>query len=140
MADSETKRQRLTEEQKTEVRALMTEYRQSHPGIELKEVLAHLDVPYKDRLTIGVLRGLAPRKANGSSARSGNGRTAAGKRASSRGNKRPANFEKVLSRLANLRQDREDLDRQIQELETEIRQRLEKELGEEQAKRIFQSA
>jgi hypothetical protein len=64
MADTATKRSKLNEQQKTEVRALMADYRQSHPGAELKE----LDVPYRDQLTVGVLRGLAPRKANGSSA------------------------------------------------------------------------
>jgi hypothetical protein len=36
-----------------------------------------------------------------------------------------------------LRQERGDLEQQIEQLETELRQRLEMELGEEQAQRIF---
>jgi hypothetical protein len=137
MADSKTKRQPLTADQKTEVRTLMTEYRQNHPGVELKEVLAHLDVPYKDRITVGTLRGLAPRKENGrKSNRQENVTAQSGKRTSSNG-KRPVSFEKVLSKLATLRQERGDLEQQIEQLETELRQRLEMELGEEQAQRIF---
>ena len=142
MADTATKRPQLNEQQKTEVRALMTEYRQSHPGVELKEVLAHLDVPYKDQLTVGVLRGLVPRKANGRpSARSGNGKaqSAAGKRTASQGGKRPASLEKVLGKLASARQEQAALEQQIEQLEAELRQRLQTELGEEEAQRIFAS-
>jgi hypothetical protein len=146
MADTETKRQPLTEEQKAEVRALMTEYRQSHPGVELQEVLTHLDVPYKDQITVGVLRGLVPRKRNeGTSARSGNGKAlaSAGKAGAAkrpgRPTKRPASLEKVLGKLVSLRQEQAEVEQQIQGLETELRQRLETELGEKQAQRIFAS-
>src|SRR5690349_14954505 len=117
MADTATKRSKLTEQQKIEVRALMSEYRQSHPGVPLEEVLAHLDVPYRDRLTVGVLRGLAPRKRNGRSARSGNGRAAAGKvgadTRAGRSGPRPASLEKVLGKLARLRQEKQELEHQI---------------------------
>jgi hypothetical protein len=138
MADTATKRPKLNEQQKTEVRSLMNHFRQSHPGAELKELLTHLDVPYKNLLTVGVLRGLAPRKTSGSaSARSG--KAGARKRTGGQGGKRPANFEKVLRKLADLREERDELERQIGQLETELRQRLQTELGEEQAKRIFAS-
>src|SRR5689334_9696993 len=108
MADTETKRPKLNEQQKTEVRSLMNDFRQSHPGVELKELLTHLEVPYKNLLTVGVLRGLVPRKANGrAGARSG--KAGARKGTGGQGGKRPANFEKVLRKLADLREERDVL-------------------------------
>jgi hypothetical protein len=140
MADNETKRPKLNEQQKMEVRTLMNEYRQSHQGAELKEVLTYLDVPYRDQITVGVLRGLVPRKANGRpSTRSGNGKAGAAKRASGQPTKRLGSLEKVLEKLARLRQEQAELEQQIEQVETELRQRLQTELGEGEAKRIFAS-
>jgi hypothetical protein len=75
----------------------------------------------------------AARSRNGSSAA---GKAGADKRAGQSG-KRPANFEKVLGRLTGLRQERGALAQQIEQMETELRQRLHQELGEEEAQRVF---
>jgi len=145
MAENATRAQKLTTEQKAETRAAMEAYRREHPGANLKEMLANLDVPFRGQLTEGMLRGLSVRRpagtaGRGKGARRATGATGAGRggRATTRGRgARGRTMEKVITELNNLRRRRDDLDAEIQALEGEVRDRMHQSLGQEHAGRIF---
>jgi hypothetical protein len=146
MADNATRAPKLTTEQKAETRAAMEAYRREHPGANLKEMLANLDVPFRGQLTEGMLRGLSARRpataaaGRGKGARRATGATGAGRggRATTRARGgRGRTMEKVITELNNLRRRRDDLDAEIQALEGEVRDRMHQSLGQEHAGRIF---
>src|SRR4051794_30851627 len=127
MAD-ESNRGKLTEDEKAQTRAAVAAYKREHPDANLKEIREHLDLPFKDKITEGVLRGLAARRTNGAG-RGRGGRRAAG--ADARGAGRPAKgrprnrtLERLITDLNDLRQRRDALDADIDELESELRDRL----------------
>ena len=148
MAEKTTRGQKLNDEQKAETRAAVAAYKSDHPQATLKEVQAHLDLPYKDLITEGVLRGLAERRPPGS-AGTGRGKGAGGAttraagrpgRAGARANAKPGrtrSLERVIGDLNNLRRRRDDLDAEIEQLESEVRDRMHQQLGPETAGRIF---
>ena len=148
MAEKTTRGQKLNDEQKAETRAAVAAYKSDHPQATLKEVREHLDLPYKDLITEGVLRGLAERRPAGSAgtgrAKAGSGATtrAAGRpgRAGARANAKPGrtrSLERVITDLNGLRRRRDDLDAEIAQLESEVRDRMHQQLGPENAGRIF---
>jgi len=148
MAEKTTRGQKLNDEQKTETRAAVAAYKSDHPQATLKEVQAHLDLPYKDLITEGVLRGLAERRPAGS-AGTGRGKTGraagaattgrAGRAGAKAGGKsgRTRSLERVITDLNGLRKRRDDLDAEIEQLESEVRDRMHQQLGSENAGRIF---
>jgi hypothetical protein len=148
MAEKTTRGQKLNDEQKAETRAAVAAYKSAHPQATLKEVQAHLDLPYKHLITEGVLRGLAERRPAGSAGtgrgKTGSGATAraagrpgrAGARVNAKsGRNRP--LERIITDLNNLRRRRDDLDGEIEQLESEVRDRMHQQLGPEHAGRIF---
>ena len=148
MAEKTTRGQKLNDEQKAETRAAVAAYKSDHPQATLKEVQAHLDLPYKDLITEGVLRGLAERRPAGSAGtgrgKAGGGATAraAGRpgRAGAKANAKPGrnrSLERVITDLNNLRRRRDDLDAEIEQLESEVRERMHQQLGADHAGRIF---
>jgi len=149
MADTTVTRAKLTAEEKSITREAMDAYRQEHPGANLKEVrigLSHL--PFADKITEGVLRGLSARRPGepgrgGGRKPAGDGRVGRGgtRGAGSRGGRkatlRNRSLEKVIGDLNGLRRQREDLDAQISELEGEVRDRMHETMGADHAGRIF---
>jgi hypothetical protein len=148
MADKTNRRQKLNDEQKAETRAAVAAYKSDHPQATLKEVQAHLDLPYKDLITEGVLRGLADRRPAGSGG-TGRGKTAGGAgtraagrpaRAGTRANARASRtraLDRIIGDLNTLRRRRDDLDAEIEQLESEVRERMHQQLGADHAGRIF---
>jgi hypothetical protein len=131
MADNDSKRLRLSDQQKNEVRAAMNAYKKEHPKAPLKEVQANLNLPYRDQITEGMLRGLSARNKSGSGA---------GRPKSVRGRGRTSknrSLELVIGELNELRKQRDALDSQIDDLESELRDRMREQLGPDQAGRIF---
>src|SRR5437762_706214 len=101
MADNDSKRLRLNDQQKNEVRAAMAAYKKEHPKAPLKEVQANLNLPYRDQITEGMLRGLSARNKSG-----GGG---AGRPKSVRGRGRSSknrSLELVIGELNELRKQR----------------------------------
>jgi hypothetical protein len=150
MAEKTNRRQKLNDEQKAETRAAVAAYKSDHPQATLKEVRDHLDLPYKDLITEGVLRGLAERRPAGS-AGTGRGKGGAATtrtagrpgRATARANAKPGrnrSLERVISDLNRLRRRRDDLDAEIEQLEGEVRERMHQQLGADHAGRIFGGA
>jgi tetrahydromethanopterin S-methyltransferase subunit G len=146
MAEKTTRGQKLNDEQKTETRAAVAAYKSGHPQATLKEVREHLDLPYKDLITEGVLRGLAERRPAGSAGRGRTGRAAtaattgrAGRAGAKAGGKsgRTRTLERVIGDLNGLRKRRDDLDAEIEQLESEVRERMHQQLGPDHAGRIF---
>jgi hypothetical protein len=148
MAEKTTRGQKLNDEQKAETRRAVAAYKSDHPQATLKEVREHLDLPYKDLITEGVLRGLAARRPAGST---GTGRAKTGSGATARAAGRPGragakaggkagrmrSLERVITDLNGLRRRRDDLDAEIAQLESEVRDRMHQQLGPENAGRIF---
>jgi len=128
----------LTREQKAEVRSAFAAYRSEHPDAKLAEIREHLDLPYKERLTIPVLRGLAPRSPRGGAQKEA--APADGRRAGRRGAPRKQGWEEVLGRLRELRSQQRQIAEEIAKLEEDLRLRLRQELGEEDVRRIFVGA
>lgn len=148
MADKTNRRQKLNDDQKAETRRAVAAYKSDHPQATLKEVQANLDLPYKDLITEGVLRGLAERRPAGS-ASTGRGKAAggagtraagrpgrAGARATAKGG-RTRSLERIIGDLNTLRRRRDDLDAEIEQLESEVRDRMHQQLGPDHAGRIF---
>ena len=148
MAEKTSRGQKLNDEQKAETRAAVAAYKSDHPQATLKEVQAHLDLPYKDLITEGVLRGLAERRPAGSGG-AGRGKAAGGATARAAGRPgragtkagaragRTRSLERVITDLNGLRRRRDDLDAEIAQLESEVRDRMHQQLGPENAGRIF---
>ncbi len=134
MADDTPRPGNLSPEEKAETRTAMTAYKKDHPAANLREVLDHLDLPWKDRLSEGVLRGLVPRRAAGPGGRP---RRATGRAAAARPRGRGRTLERVIAQLNDLRQRRDALDSQISDLEDELRDRLNEQLGAMHTGRIF---
>jgi hypothetical protein len=144
MADTVATRVKLNDEQKAEVRAAIAQYKKSHPESRLKEILAHLDVPYRDQVTEGVLRGLAARSPRAGKGTRRNSNTTRLGTSIGRSRKKPAvptgrgrRLDRMVEDLTSLRQRRNDLDVQIREFEEELRERLQQALGSEYVAHIF---
>ncbi len=146
MTDTTTIRPKLTDEEKAITRDAMDSYRQEHPSANLKEVRIGLNhLPFADKITEGVLRGLSARRP-GEPGRGGGrkpagvgrgGTRGAGSRGGRKANLRTRSLEKVLGDLNTLRRRREALDAEITELESEVRDRMHETLGADHAGRIF---
>jgi hypothetical protein len=141
-------REKLTKEQKDEVRREMARIRAKNPNANTKEMLEDMrDLPYHNQLTVATLRGLAVRQPGESVPRNASktvttrgrattaGRTRRGKPASLKGQA----LEKLISALNDLRTQRDALDARINEFESEVRDRMSQQLGADHAGRIFGS-
>ena len=149
MADATVIRAKLTDEEKAITREAMDAYRQEHAGANLKEVRLGLSgLPFADKITEGVLRGLSARRPGepgrgGGRKPAGEGRgvrggtRGAGSRGGRKGALRNRSLEKIIGDLNALRRQRDDLDAQIGELEGEVRERMHESLGADNAGRIF---
>ena len=139
MAD-ESNRGKLTDDEKAQTRAAVAEYKRDHPEANLKEIRANLDLPFKDKITEGVLRGLAARRKDGAGRTRGGRRAAAAEaRPGARPGRRARNrtLERLIADLKDLRQRRDALDAEIDDLESELGDRLRADLGADHAGRIF---
>jgi hypothetical protein len=143
-------REKLTKEQKDEVRREMARIREKSPNANTKEMLEQMhDLPYHAQITVATLRGLAVRQPGESVPRTG------GKAASTRGratttgrgrggrgkaaNLKNQTLEKLIGGLNELRKERDALDARINEFESEVRDRMSQQLGADHAGRIFGS-
>ncbi|HUS16202.1 MAG TPA: hypothetical protein VM536_14485 [Chloroflexia bacterium] len=135
MAETERKRRTLTEDQKAETRAAVAAYKAKHPTAKYPEIRANLDLPYKEDITEGVLRGLARGQGGGGAKADGAGQSAPKTRAPK--GTRGRNVEMIIKDLNALRKQREGLDRRIEALEGELRGRMHLQLGQDHAGRIF---
>ncbi|MGI8588060.1 MAG: hypothetical protein ACR2M0_10295 [Chloroflexia bacterium] len=132
-----TPKQKLSPDQKAEVRDQMDAYKAEHPEADLKDILSHIDVPYKELVTPPVLRGLAARRPGSSIG--GRRKGVAGRPRRKTVGGRARGIEKALAQLSDLHSRRDKLDAEIEALESDVRSRMNKQLGTAHAGRVFNS-
>lgn len=134
----------LTDEQKAQVRTAVAAYKEQNPQAKSKEILANLDLAFKDQVTEAMLRGFAPRRprATGTAQQAPESQQPAASEPRTRRSRKSTrqsqpSIEQLIQNLTQLQQQRADIDSQIGKLETEVRERVQRQLGAEYTQQLF---